>query len=592
MDLTQALAFCKKSFWSVAVFSGVANLLMLTPAFYMLNVYDKAVAFNSINTLMVLSLLTLGMFVALGAIEAIRSRVLVAVSSRLDRLLGPELYLRTFRNAVNVGALQANTRPLQDLNALRQFLTGNGVFALFDAPWVPIYVLVLFLFHPMLGWMGVIAAALFVGLALLNERLVSPGLTAANALAHTTNGATLRALRNAEAVDAMGMVAELQRQARSSQERLLAEQEQASNIAGSFAAVIKVLRLAIQSAALGAGAYLAMAQEISPGMIIAGSILIGRALQPVELATGAWKGFVEARQQYARLDEIIANIPLDREKMLLPEIMGEVRANNAAIIPPGASQPSVRNASFVLPAGSTTIVIGSSGAGKSSLIRGLLGLWPTAAGEIRLDGAEIRHYDRQQLGPQIGYLPQDIELLEGSIADNIARFSVPDPDCVLAAAQHAGVHDFILSLPQGYDTVIDGPGGMLSPGQRQRVGLARALYKLPKLVVLDEPNSNLDDVGNKALIEAIKTLQAHGSTIIVVSHRNDLMPLADHLVIMSSGTVVDSGPAAEVSARAGAHHANRLTLPGNNPSMAQSDSTVSKPLPKRPQTVTWPAQKD
>ena len=573
-SIADGVRLCKRSFVSVGVFSGVANLLMLVPAFFMLNVYDKAVGHNSTSTLAVLSVFTLVMFVALGLMEAVRSRILVAVSSRLDRLLSPGLYQRTFTNAINVGPTRASTLPLQDLLGLRQFLTGTGIFALFDAPWLPIYLLVLFMFHPLLGWMGVVAAGVFFAIALLNQKNTGPALRDANKLQAANNADTQRNLRNAEVAASMGMMDELQRRWRERQDILLVNQEQASNIAGGFNAVTKTLRLAVQSAAIAAGAYLVLQQEISPGMIIAGSILIGRALQPVELAVGAWKGFVEAREQYRRLTEIMENIPLAKERMQLPPIQGAVKVTNAVIVPPGSKTPSVKQASFVIPAGKTAMFIGASGAGKSSLIRGVLGLWKTAAGEIRLDGAEASGYDRSELGPQIGYLPQDIELLEGSISANIARFDEIDPDAVVQAANDAGVHEFILSLPEGYETEIGKPGGMLSPGQRQRIALARALYRRPKFVVLDEPNSNLDDRGEVALNEAIKILKSAGSTVLIVSHRQGVLPLADYLVFMADGRVTEFGPTSEVLARLKA---------AQDAQASQSASAVSSIPPAAPQ---------
>lgn len=578
-SVDEGLKLCRRSFISVGIFSGVANILMLVPAFFMLNVYDKAVGHNSLSTLVVLSLFTAVMFVGLALMEAVRSRVLVAVSARIDQLLSPGLYQRTFTNAVNVGPNQATTRPLQDLLGLRQFITGNGIFALFDAPWVPIYLIVMFMFHPLLGWMGVIATVVFFCIALANQRSSAPALGKANQLAASSNADTQRNLRNAEVAASMGMMGELQRRWRTQQDTLLAHQAEASNTAGTFNAITKTLRMAVQSGAIAAGAYLVLIQEISPGMIIAGSILIGRALQPVELAVGAWKGFVDAREQYSRLNEMMANIPVAEERMSLPPIKGHVRANGAVVVPPGSRTPSVRQASFDIPAGTTTMFIGASGAGKSSLIRGILGLWKTAAGDIRIDGAESASYSREELGPQIGYLPQDIELLEGTVSANIARFGEIDADAVVQAAQDAGVHEFILGLANGYDTEIGKPGGMLSPGQRQRVALARALYRRPALVVLDEPNSNLDERGEVALNEAIKILKQNGSTVLVVSHRQGVLPLADSIVLMANGVVTDFGPTQEVLARLQAQQSQQSPQPVKPAPAAKPALAAANPAP-------------
>jgi len=343
------------------------------------------------------------------------------------------------------------------------------------------------------------------------------------------------------------MMDELQRQWREKQSAVIEKQSYASRKASTFNAVTKTMRLAVQSAALAAGAYLALVQEISPGMIIAGSILIGRALQPVEMAVGAWRGYVDVKAQYKRLAELLTNVPPAPQRMQLPPIVGKLTVTEAAISPPGSIQPFVTEASFKCTPATATMVVGPSGAGKSTLIRGILGVWPTVMGSVRLDDAEIKHYGEAELGPQIGYLPQDIELLQGSVSQNIARFGEVNADLVVKAAIDAGVHEIILSLANGYDTQIEMAGGILSPGQRQRIALARALYRRPKLVLLDEPNSNLDEAGELALNAAITLLKESGSTVIIVSHRQSILPLVDQLVVMAKGRVVDVGSVDEVA---------------------------------------------
>ena len=342
---------------------------------------------------------------------------------------------------------------------------------------------------------------------------------------------------------AMGMMPALLQQWRDKQDKMLDAHANASHIGASFSAITKTLRLAVQSAAIALGAYLVLRQEISPGMLIAGSILIGRALQPVELAVGAWKGFLIAKQQYDGLKLLLREVPEETVNLELPPISGSVTAVQLAVAPPGEKRATISDITLSIPAGSTTMVLGPSGAGKSTLIRSILGLWPSAVGELRIDGSEAHKFDRAVLGPQVGYLPQDIELLDGSVADNIARFDNYDASDVIEAATNAGVHDFILSLPNGYDTVLSGG---LSPGQRQRLALARALYRYPKLIVLDEPNSNLDDAGEAALADAIGRMKSAGSTVVVVSHRSNIIPLADHILIMRGGRVAEFGPANEV----------------------------------------------
>ena len=585
--IRDALIACRQSFVAVAVFSAVANVLMLTPAFFMLNIYDKAVANNSLSTLWVLSFLAIFLFFVLGAMEALRSRVLVAISSRLDRLLAGELHKITFETATRVGSHRLGTQPLTDLNSLRHFLTGTAVFAIFDAPWLPIYLFVLFLFHPLLGWLGVFAAFLLLAIAVINQRKVDPPLEVANELSIANNSATQRALRNSDAVAAMGMLPVIQAQWRERQDNLLSFQEKASNTAGIFNAITKTLRLAVQSAAIAAGAFLVLRQEISPGMLIAGSILVGRALQPVELAVGAWKGFSEAKNQYQRLTKVLEVAPQQREKMELPPIAGHVSAKNASVVPPGERRITLQNVTLDIPAGTVCMVVGPSGAGKSTFLKALLGLWPTAAGEIRVDGTEPSKFDRAAFGPQLGYLPQDIELLEGTVAQNITRFGDIDSEAVIAAAHDAGIHEFILSLAEGYETELGPSGAQLSPGQRQRVALARALYRNPKLVVLDEPNSNLDDSGESALHAAIKKLKDGGSTVVIVSHRQGVLPLSDYVLVLTAGKVKNFQSTKELVARIEESKKENQKKPASNKSKptVQTIPAASLALPSTERAI-------
>ena len=557
-SVQEALRLCKQSFVGVGVFSAFANLLHLVPAFFMLNVFDKAVGAGSMPTLGVLSIFAFVMFIFMASMEALRGRVLVVISSKLDFILGPAIYDRTFANAVNLGGGEVSTQPLQDLSSLRQFLTGNGVFAFFDAPWLPIYLLIMYLFHPLLGWLGFISSLLLLAIAILNQRSANDALKESNLRARNVNSETLKALRNAEAAASMGMVQRLREKWRQKQSSVLTYQSHASNVAVTYSAITKTTRLAIQAAAIATGGYLVISQEISPGMLIAGSILVGRALQPVELAVGAWRGLLDAREQFNRLNDVLQNISLPIPRMNLPAIKGHLKAENAIVIPPGSNQPVVNQVSFEVKPGQLALLMGASGAGKSTLVRALLGLWPTVSGAIRIDGAKSFHFDREEIGNQLGYLPQDIELLEGSISENIARFTDVDAEAVVQAARDAGVHEYILALPNGYETMIDQPGGKLSPGQRQRIALARALYKRPQLVILDEPNSNLDEAGDNALSAALQTLKQLGSTVLVVSHRQNLLPLADEIIILSQGRVAVSGPAAEVIRKINEHQAQAM----------------------------------
>jgi len=575
----EAFFVCKQSLIAVAIFSGVANLLMLTPAFFMLNVYDKAVGSNSMDTLWVLSGLTVFLFLILAAMDALRALVLVKISGRIDQVLASPVYLKTFQTAATGGSQGATVQALGDLTALRQFITSAGIIAILDAPWLPIYVAVLFAFDSLLGWMGIAATLVFFGIASLNQKLSSGPLEAANGLNRKSLAATARNLRNAEAASVMGMVPELHRRWRSEQDQAIYAQATASSLAGIFNAITKTLRLAVQSAAIAAGAYLVLQQEISPGMLIAGSILMGRALQPVEIAVSAWPGFISAKAQFQRLGALL-DVPEPAERTLqLPALTGKVEAQNCAVAPPGRDKPVLTNVSFSIPAGSVCAIIGASGSGKSSLVRGLLDLWPVLRGEFRIDGTRPQNFDPLNLGEQLGYLPQDIELLDGSVASNIARFGEIDSQAVIKAATDAGIHDFLMSLEDGYETQLGSEDGILSPGQRQRIALARSLYRRPKLVVLDEPNSNLDDAGERALHSAIATLKAAGSTVLIVSHRQGALKLADYILALKEGQVRYFGESSVVLEKMRADYIGEPTHAAATPSARATQTPKAVPIP-------------
>ena len=547
-ELALAIHHCRDSFQSAAIFSLFINLLMLTPTIYMLQVYDRAVGSNSTSTLLMLTLLAAVLFVMLGALEWVRSQILIRVSTRFDLLLNERLYRVLFRQALVSGG-KASVQPLSDLLVLRQFLTGNGLFAFFDAPWLPVYIGLLFLFHPAFGVVTVISAILLILLAIWNERATHDDLEQANRVSVESSNITSHNLRNAEVVNALGMLPDLMARWKDKQQRLILLQAVASEKAGLIAASSKTYRITMQSLVLGLGAWLAIDKQITPGLMIAGSILVGRALAPIDAMIGSWKQFLSARTAYDRLNGLLAQFPAEAERMVLPAPKGTLRAEQAVVAPPGSKVAVLKGLNFNIEAGSFVALIGASASGKSTLARALLGIWPVANGAIRLDGADIGQFERGLIGPYIGYLPQDIELFDGSIAENIARFGMLDADKVVAAAQAAGVHDMILHLPQGYDTEIGGSGGVLSAGQRQRVGLARALYGEPVLVVLDEPNSNLDDVGEQALAQALATLKQRGSTVVVITHRVGILSLADRIMVLNEGLLVLDGPRDEILAK-------------------------------------------
>jgi ATP-binding cassette subfamily C protein EexD len=547
-ELALAIHHCRDSFQSAAIFSLFINLLMLTPTIYMLQVYDRAVGSNSTSTLLMLTLLAVVLFATLGALEWVRSQILIRVSTRFDLLLNERLYRVLFRQALVSGG-KASAQPLNDLLVLRQFLTGNGLFAFFDAPWLPVYIGLLFLFHPAFGVVTVISAIVLILLAIWNERATHDDLEQANRVSVESSNITSHNLRNAEVVNALGMLPDLMARWKDKQQRLILLQAVASEKAGLIAASSKTYRITMQSLVLGLGAWLAIDKQITPGLMVAGSILVGRALAPIDAMIGSWKQFLSVRTAYDRLNGLLAQFPAEAERMVLPAPKGALRAEQAVVAPPGSKVAVLKGLNFNIEAGSFVALIGASASGKSTLARALLGIWPVANGAIRLDGADIGQFERGLIGPYIGYLPQDIELFDGSIAENIARFGMLDANKVVAAAQAAGVHDMILHLPQGYDTEIGGSGGVLSAGQRQRVGLARALYGEPVLVVLDEPNSNLDDVGEQALAQALATLKQRGSTVVVITHRVGILSLADRIMVLNEGLLVLDGPRDEILAK-------------------------------------------
>ncbi|KZL41272.1 peptidase [Pseudomonas syringae pv. syringae] len=547
-NLQVALKACKGSFISVGFFSLFVNALMLVPTFYMIQVSGRVVPSSSAPTLIMLTLIMTILMVTLGSLEWVRSRIMVRVSNRLDVLLSRDVYRASFKRALSSGGMDASAQSLNDLTSLRQFLTGNGLFAFFDAPWLPIYTAVMFMFHPWFGWMTVGSALVLVVLAYLNQRYTGKALVEANQQNVTANLQTTKNLRNAEVIESMGMLDTLMARWGKRQRRVLVLQSDASDKGGVISSISRTFRNWSQSIMLALGAYLVITHQINPGLMMAGSLLLGRALAPVDQIIGSWKGFVAARVQYNRLNETLEKLHNEPDRMALPDPEGHIQVENLVVTPPGGKNPIIRNISFVTPAGTIVGIVGPSAAGKSTLVRALLGIWPAQHGTVRLDGADISAWDKQKLGPHLGYLPQDIELFEGSISDNIARFTKVDPEKVVLAARTAGVHEMILQLPDGYDTVIGSEGVNLSGGQRQRIGLARAIYGSPRLIVLDEPNSNLDEVGERALSVALQLIKESGATVFIVSHRPNILSRLDRVMVMNAGTITLYGARDQVIA--------------------------------------------
>ncbi|MCF7545261.1 type I secretion system permease/ATPase [Pseudomonas petrae] len=565
-NLQAALKACRGSFLSVGFFSLFVNTLMLAPTFYMIQVSGRVVPSSSTSTLIMLTLILTVLMMTLGSLEWVRSRIMVRISNRLDVLLSRDVYRASFRKALNSGGMDASAQSLNDLTSLRQFLTGNGLFAFFDAPWLPVYTAVMFLFHPWFGWMTVIAAVVLVVLAYVNHRYTGKALTEANKQSLTANLHTTKSLRNAEVIESMGMLDTLMGKWAVRQRRVLVLQSDASDKSGIITSISKTFRNWAQSMMLAAGAYLVITHEINPGLMMAGSLLLGRALSPIDQMIGSWKGFVAARMQYQRLNDTLDKLNAEPERMSLPDPEGHLQVENLVVAPPGAKAAVIRNISFVTPAGSIVGIVGPSAAGKSTLARALLGIWPPQHGVVRLDGADISTWDKQKLGPHLGYLPQDIELFEGSISDNIARFTKVDPEKTVLAARIAGVHEMILQLPDGYDTVIGSEGVNLSGGQRQRIGLARAVYGNPRLIVLDEPNSNLDEVGERALGVALQKMKETGATVFIISHRPNVLSRLDRIMVLNSGTMTMYGPRDQVIAELAQQQAKaQAQTQGQNP---------------------------
>ena len=546
-EIAQALTSFKSTFRTVGVFSAIINLIMLVPSLYMLQVYDRVLPSRNETTLLMLTLIMLGAYVFMSALEFVRSFVLIRVGARLDMKLNTRVYTAAFEQSLRQGGGNAG-QALQDLTSLRQFLTGNALFAFFDAPWFPIYLLVIFLFNPWLGVFSLCGTLVLIALAYVNEKVSHKPLAEANTMAIASSTLATNNLRNAEVIEAMGMLPNLQSRWFKLHGRFLRLQAEASEKAGIVGAFSKFMTVSLQSLVLGLGALLAVQGDVTPGMMIAGSILMGKAMGPVQMLIGVWRQFSSTRSAYERLTKLLADNPPRQPGMALPKPAGAISVENVTAAPPGSTVAVIKGLNFAIAAGDVLGVIGPSGSGKSTLARLMVGVWPSAVGKVRLDGADIAQWNKDDLGPHMGYLPQDIELFGGTVSENIARFGEVDAGKVVQAAQRAGVHEMILMLPKGYDTVLGDGGGGLSGGQKQRLGLARAMYGDPSVLVLDEPNSNLDDIGELALVKAITELRQRGKTIVLVTHRTSIIGITNKLLLMRDGIGQLFGPTDQVLA--------------------------------------------
>lgn len=543
--LIKALGDYKSLLISVGCFTALINILMLAPSIYMLQVYDRVLSSQNETTLVMLSLMIVGFFAFIGLLEAVRSFIVIRIGSQLERRFNLRVYQAAFERNLFKGEGNAG-QALGDLTHIRQFVTGPALFAFFDAPWFPVYLLVIYLFNVWLGVFATAGALLLIALAWLNESMTKQPLAEAAACSQQSSQLATSHLHNAETIQAMGMLGVLRNRWFQVHSRFLGLQNQASDIGAVISSLSKTLRLCLQSLVLGLGAFLVIRGDMTAGMMIAGSILMGRVLSPIDQLIAVWKQWSGAKLAYRRLDALLQAFPSGVEAMALPAPKGRIIFEQVSAGPPGQRAATLHLVSFHLAAGEVMGVLGASGSGKSTLARVLVGVWPTLGGTVRLDGADIHRWNRDDLGPYIGYLPQDIELFRGSIAQNIARFREADPEKVVAAAQQAGVHELILRLPQGYDTVLGEDGSGLSGGQKQRVALARALYGQPSLVVLDEPNSNLDTQGEAALAGAIAQLKAQGTSVILVTHRSSVLAQADKLLVLNDGRLQAFGASQEV----------------------------------------------
>jgi ATP-binding cassette subfamily C exporter for protease/lipase len=562
-EIMQALSGFKSVFRTIGVFSAIINLLMLVPSIYMLQVYDRVLASRNEITLLMLTLIMLGAYLFMSVLEFVRSFILVRLAAKMDMQLNKRVYTAAFEQNLKQGGGNAG-QALMDLTNIRQFMTGNALFAFFDAPWFPLYLLVIYFFDMWLGLLATFGTIILVVLAYVNERVSHKPLAEANTMAIASTTMATNNLRNAEVIESMGMLPNLQARWFKLHSQFLRLQAEASEKAGIVGAFTKFTRISLQSVVLGLGALLVIEGKMTPGMMIAGSILMGRALSPVEQLIGVWKQFASTRSAYERLTKLLESNPAREAGMELPKPVGALSIEGVTAAPPGSKVAVLNGLSFAIAPGDVLGVIGPSGSGKSTLARLMVGVWPAAVGKVRLDGADIYRWNKDQLGPNIGYLPQDIELFAGTVSENIARFGEIDAEQVIVAAKRAGVHDMILHFPQGYDTRLGEGGAGLSGGQKQRIGLARAMYGDPSFIVLDEPNSNLDDVGEQALVEAITDLRERGKTIVLITHRTSIIGVTSKLLLLRDGAARLFGPRDDVLQALAQANAEKARLVANS----------------------------
>jgi PrtD family type I secretion system ABC transporter len=546
-ELGEALRACRSAFIGVGVMSCMINLLYLTGSIFMLEIYDRVLPSRSVPTLVGLVILAGGLYIAQGILDLIRGRILARIGTSLDEALSGRVFETVVRLPLIAGGRNEGLQPLRDLDNIRSFLSSMGPGAFFDLPWLPFYLAICFAFHVLIGLTALAGAIILVTLTIVTEFMTRRPAREAMTLAARRNDLATASRRNAEVLVAMGMSGRLTRRWGVANEKYLAGNQRTSDVAGGLGATAKVMRMTLQSAVLAVGAYLVIHQEATAGVIIAGSILSARALAPVDLAIAHWKGFVAARQSWHRLNGLLGSLPAQDAPTRLQAPSKRLSVESVSIVAPGSQRVIVQDVTFVLEAGNGLGVIGPSGSGKSSLVRALVGVWQPVRGKVRLDAAALDQWSSDVLGRHVGYLPQDVELFAGSVAQNICRF---DPDAIseniIAAAKEAGVHEMIVKMTEGYDTQVGEQGVSLSAGQAQRVALARALYGEPFLIVLDEPNSNLDTEGDEALTRAVRAARERGAIVVVVAHRPIGIEAVDMLLVLKDGRMQAFGPKDQV----------------------------------------------
>jgi ATP-binding cassette subfamily C protein len=542
-DLGAALRDCRREFTSVALFSGFVNLLMLAGPLYMLQIYDRVLSSKSVPTLLALSIFLVGAYAFQGALDMLRARVVVRAAALLDQRLALTVHGAVIRLAIANRHPGSGPQPVRDLDQIRTFLTGAGPIAVVDLPWIPVFLAICFLIHPWLGLVATGGGIVLIAMTLQTERASRAPARLAAQDAGMRSVMVEAGRHGGETIVAMGMSGALAQRWSEINNRYISAVGRMSDVASSYGSLSKVLRLLLQSAILGLGAYLVLRQELTAGAMIAASIMMGRALAPIETAIANWRAFVAARQSLTRLSDALARAQSKPAATALPKPSRSLEIEYVTVVAPGSATPIVANVCFGLKAGEALGVIGPSGAGKTSLVRTLVGIWPPAKGTVRLDGAALDQWNRELLGQHLGFVAQTVELFDGTIAENIARMSIaPHPSAVLRAAQAAGAHDMILRLPAGYDAKVGEGGEALSGGQRQRIALARALYGDPFLVALDEPNSNLDNEGEAALRQAIIDLKARGAIVVLISHQLSVLAACDHVLVLANGAQQGFGP--------------------------------------------------